>query len=87
MQSKTHYKKCIELGINPGPMPADGEFLEPDFEYDQQSITSTSGRTSSIPGESDSDDSSDNESESSGNSYNLFSTSSPIIYIMINFFF
>ncbi|XP_067630172.1 zinc finger protein 40 isoform X2 [Eurosta solidaginis] len=65
MQSKTHYKKCLELGINPGPMPADGEFLEPEPEFDQQSTTSAGGRTSSIPGESDSDDYSDNESESS----------------------
>ena len=66
MQSKTHFKKCLELGINPGPMPADGEFLEPEPEFDQQSTTSAGGRTSSIPGESDSDDYSDNESESSG---------------------
>ncbi|CAD7014746.1 unnamed protein product [Ceratitis capitata] len=65
MQSKTHFKKCLELGINPGPMPADGEFLEPEPEFDQQSTTSAGGRTSSIPGESDSDDYSDNESESS----------------------
>ncbi|XP_054090619.1 pneumococcal serine-rich repeat protein isoform X2 [Zeugodacus cucurbitae] len=65
MQSKTHFKKCLELGINPGPMPADGEFLEPEPEFDQQSQTSAGGRTSSIPGESDSDDYSDNESESS----------------------
>ncbi|XP_053967478.1 uncharacterized protein LOC128868906 [Anastrepha ludens] len=66
MQSKTHFKKCLELGINPGPMPADGEFLEPEPEFDQQSTTSAGGRTSSIPGESDSEDYSDNESESSG---------------------
>lgn len=66
MQSKTHYKKCIELGIHPGPMPADSEFLEPDVEFDQQSSTSAGGRTSSLPGESDSDDFSDNETESSG---------------------
>ncbi|XP_065369668.1 uncharacterized protein shn isoform X2 [Calliphora vicina] len=70
MQSKTHYKKCIELGLNPGPMPADGEFLEPDVEFDQQSSTSAGGRTSSMGnGESDSDgDSSDNETESSNES-------------------
>ncbi|XP_017464419.1 PREDICTED: mucin-19 isoform X1 [Rhagoletis zephyria] len=66
MQSKTHFKKCLELGINPGPMPANGEFLEPEPEFDQQSTTSAGGRTSSIPGESDSEDYSDNESESSG---------------------
>lgn len=66
MQSKTHFKKCIELGINPGPMPADGEFLDVDVEFDQQSSTSAGGRTSSMAGESDSDDYSDNESESSG---------------------
>ncbi|XP_060658889.1 uncharacterized protein LOC132793199 isoform X2 [Drosophila nasuta] len=65
MQSKTHFKKCIELGINPGPMPADGEFLDVDVEFDQQSSTSAGGRTSSMAGESDSDDYSDNESESS----------------------
>lgn len=67
MQSKTHFKKCIELGINPGPMPADGEFLDVDVEFDQQSSTSAGGRTSSMAGDSaDSDDYSDNESESSG---------------------
>jgi len=66
MQSKTHYKKFIELGLNPGPMPADGEFLEPDVEFDQQSTNSTGGQTtSSMQGESDSDDTSDNDSESS----------------------
>ncbi|XP_075169366.1 zinc finger protein schnurri isoform X2 [Haematobia irritans] len=70
MQSKTHYKKCIELGLNPGPMPADGEFLEPDMEFDQQSSTSAGGRTSSMGNaESDSEgDSSDNETESSNES-------------------
>ncbi|XP_058986786.1 uncharacterized protein LOC101887834 isoform X2 [Musca domestica] len=70
MQSKTHYKKCIELGLNPGPMPADGEFLEPDMEFDQQSSTSAGGRTSSMGNaESDTDgDSSDNETESSNES-------------------
>ncbi|XP_017106105.2 transcription factor HIVEP3 isoform X2 [Drosophila bipectinata] len=65
MQSKTHFKKCMELGINPGPMPADGEFLDVDMDFDQQSSTSAGGRTSSMAGESDSDDFTDNESESS----------------------
>uniref|UniRef100_A0A1A9W6Z0 C2H2-type domain-containing protein n=1 Tax=Glossina brevipalpis TaxID=37001 RepID=A0A1A9W6Z0_9MUSC len=69
MQSKTHYKKCIELGLNPGPMPPEGEFLEPEVEFDQQSSTSAGGRTSSMGnGESDSDESTDNETESSGES-------------------
>ncbi|XP_037923579.1 uncharacterized protein LOC119659519 isoform X2 [Hermetia illucens] len=63
MQSKTHYKKCLELGINLGPMP-EGEFNENEFDTDQQSINSGGGRTSSVPGESDSDEYSDgNEGE------------------------
>lgn len=68
MQSKTHYKKCLELGINLGPMP-EGEFNENEFDTDQQSINSGGGRTSSVPGESDSDEYSDGnegETESSG---------------------
>ncbi|XP_030368832.1 uncharacterized protein LOC115619944 isoform X2 [Scaptodrosophila lebanonensis] len=65
MQSKTHFKKCYELGIMSGPMPADSEFSEADLEFDQQSSTSAGGRTSSMAGETDSDDYSDNESESS----------------------
>uniref|UniRef100_A0A1B0BG71 C2H2-type domain-containing protein n=1 Tax=Glossina palpalis gambiensis TaxID=67801 RepID=A0A1B0BG71_9MUSC len=67
--SKTHYKKCIELGLNPGPLPPEGEFLEQEVEFDQQSSTSAGGRTSSIGnGESDSEESTDNETESSGES-------------------
>uniref|UniRef100_A0A1B0FIT1 C2H2-type domain-containing protein n=1 Tax=Glossina morsitans morsitans TaxID=37546 RepID=A0A1B0FIT1_GLOMM len=67
--SKTHYKKCIELGLNPGPLPLEGEFLEQEVEFDQQSSTSAGGRTSSIGnGESDSEESTDNETESSGES-------------------
>lgn len=65
MQSKAHYKKCLELGIYKGPMPADSEFPDNDNDIDQQSITSGGGRTS-IFGESDSDDFSDNDEESSG---------------------
>lgn len=72
MQSKAHYKKCLELGIFKGPMPADSEFPDNDNDIDQQSITSGGGRNSSIFGESDSDDSSDNDEESSGK---LFSNS------------
>ncbi|XP_037822370.1 transcription factor HIVEP3 [Lucilia sericata] len=79
MQSKTHYKKCIELGLNPGPMPAEGDFLEPDVEFDQQSSTSAGGRTSSMGnGESDSEgDSSDNETESSNESDSAKSNVTP----------
>lgn len=81
MQSKTHYKKCIELGLNPGPMPADGEFLEPDMEFDQQSSTSAGGRTSSMGNaESDTDgDSSDNETESSNESDSARSNVAPSV--------
>lgn len=82
MQSKTHFKKCIELGINPGPMPADSEFLDVDVEFDQQSSTSAGGRTSSMAGESDSDDYSDNESESSGKS-----TLSNLLHLKLIYFY
>ncbi|XP_049541514.1 uncharacterized protein LOC125954899 isoform X2 [Anopheles darlingi] len=49
MKSKSHFKKCTELGLNPIPMPDDG--MDIDVEGDQQSVSSE--RTSTIPGDSD----------------------------------
>lgn len=72
MTSKTHHKKCLELGVSPGPFPLDNDQMETDGEFDQQSINSGGGRTSSLPGESDSDDYSDGgegETESSGKDF------------------
>lgn len=70
MKSKTHYKKCIELGLNPGPasqMIDDDESNET-TDYDQTMMGGSSGRNSTIPGDSDSDtdsDGDDGETESS----------------------
>lgn len=64
MKSKAHYKKCVELGINPIPILVDDDA---DMEGDQQSISSE--RTSTHTADTDSDDDSDGddgESESSG---------------------
>ncbi|XP_052873840.1 uncharacterized protein LOC128279161 [Anopheles cruzii] len=44
MKSKSHYKKCTELGLNPVPVHVDDD-------GDQQSVSSE--RTSTIPGDSD----------------------------------
>lgn len=66
MKSKAHYKKCIELGLNPlSNIDDDSNEM---IDTDQVSIAG-SGRTSTIPGDSDTDDYSDGddgESESSG---------------------
>uniref|UniRef100_A0A182FIA2 Zinc finger protein 40 n=1 Tax=Anopheles albimanus TaxID=7167 RepID=A0A182FIA2_ANOAL len=57
MKSKSHYKKCTELGLNPVPMPDDG--MDIDVEGDQQSVSSE--RTSTIPGDSDTPTDSDGD--------------------------
>ncbi|XP_050090324.1 uncharacterized protein LOC126574276 isoform X2 [Anopheles aquasalis] len=57
MKSKSHYKKCTELGLNPVPMPDDG--MDIDIEGDQQSVSSE--RTSTIPGDSDTPTDSDGD--------------------------
>lgn len=66
MKSKAHYKKCKELGLNPLPMSVDDDGLDDDMEGDSM----TSGdQTSTMPGDSDSDDMSDGDdggNESSG---------------------
>ena len=51
MKSKSHYKKCTELGLNPVPVHVDDDGADIDIEGDQQSISSE--RTSTIPGDSD----------------------------------
>lgn len=72
MKSKTHYKKCIELGLNPGPesqMIDDDESNET-TDNDQMMI---GGRTSTNPGDSDTDSDSDgDESDGSGEFNCLF---------------
>lgn len=71
MKSKAHYKKCVELGLNPLPSSVDE-----DGDDDMEGDSMTSGdRNSTIPGDSDSDDLSDAddaEHESSGKSYDIF---------------
>lgn len=68
MKSKSHFKKCTELGLNPIPTSVDDDGGDIDIEGDQQSISSE--RTSTIPGDSDTgsdsegDDSDDSDSES-----------------------
>lgn len=66
MKSKAHYKKCKELGLNPLPMSMDEDGLDDDMEGDSM----TSGdQTSTMQGDSDSDDMSDGDdggNESSG---------------------
>ncbi|XP_055531784.1 transcription factor HIVEP3 isoform X2 [Wyeomyia smithii] len=59
MKSKSHYKKCSELGLNPIPTGVDDDGGDVDIEGDQQSISSE--RTSTIPGDSDSGSESDGE--------------------------
>lgn len=59
MKSKAHYKKCVELGLNPlPPLSVDDDGLDDDMEG--ESMTSCD-RTSTIPGDSDSDDLSDGD--------------------------
>ncbi|XP_055602121.1 uncharacterized protein LOC129750939 [Uranotaenia lowii] len=62
MKSKSHFKKCTELGLNPIPTMVDDDGMDVDIEGDQQSISSE--RTSTIPG--DSDTGSDSDGEDSG---------------------
>lgn len=65
MKSKSHFKKCTELGLNPIPTSVDDDGADIDIENDQQSISSE--RTSTIPGDSDSGSDSDGEeSDDSG---------------------
>ncbi|XP_058836700.1 uncharacterized protein LOC131693138 isoform X2 [Topomyia yanbarensis] len=59
MKSKSHFKKCTELGLNPIPTSVDDDGIDIDIEGDQQSISSE--RTSTIPGDSDSGSESDGE--------------------------
>ncbi|XP_058466197.1 transcription factor HIVEP3 isoform X2 [Malaya genurostris] len=59
MKSKSHFKKCTELGLNPIPTSVDDDGGDIDIEGDQQSISSE--RTSTIPGDSDSGSESDGE--------------------------
>ncbi|XP_065086160.1 uncharacterized protein shn isoform X2 [Ochlerotatus camptorhynchus] len=59
MKSKSHFKKCTELGLNPIPTSVDDDGADIDIENDQQSISSE--RTSTIPGDSDSGSESDGE--------------------------
>uniref|UniRef100_A0A182RFP6 Uncharacterized protein n=2 Tax=Anopheles funestus TaxID=62324 RepID=A0A182RFP6_ANOFN len=51
MKSKSHFKKCTELGLNPVPVHVDDDGADIDIEGDQQSVSSE--RTSTIPGDSD----------------------------------
>ncbi|KFB36656.1 AGAP007640-PA-like protein [Anopheles sinensis] len=51
MKSKSHFKKCTELGLNPVPTHVDDDGGDIDIEGDQQSVSSE--RTSTIPGDSD----------------------------------
>ncbi|XP_062710203.1 uncharacterized protein LOC134288675 [Aedes albopictus] len=59
MKSKSHFKKCTELGLNPIPISVDDDGGDIDIENDQQSISSE--QTSTIPFDSDSDPDSDGE--------------------------
>jgi human immunodeficiency virus type I enhancer-binding protein len=59
MKSKAHYKKCMELGINP-VMPMDEDSI--DMDNDMQSMSSE--RNSTIPGDEDTD--TDDESDGDG---------------------
>lgn len=70
MKSKAHYKKCVELGLNPLPSAIDEDYNPED---EDSSMTSSCGeRTSNLAdGEDDSDtddmsDGDDAENESSG---------------------
>lgn len=67
MKSKAHYKKCLELGINPAATMTDDDG---NFEDDaDSSMPSVSGSSTAIDAdETDSDESSDGDDmdESSG---------------------
>lgn len=68
MKSKAHYKKCVELGLNPLPNSVDEDYEDPE----EGSVTSSGGERAMNLAEdedSDTDDMSegdDNENESSG---------------------
>lgn len=58
MKSKAHYKKCEELGLTPLPPSVDDDGADDDTE----GASMTSGdHTSTVPGDSDTDDLSDGE--------------------------
>ncbi|XP_062553233.1 uncharacterized protein LOC134218309 isoform X2 [Armigeres subalbatus] len=59
MKSKSHFKKCTELGLNPIPTSVDDDSGDIDIENDQQSISSE--QTSTIPFDSDSEPDSDGD--------------------------
>ena len=72
MKSKAHYKKCVELGLNPLPTSVDEDYGLEDEQEDSSMTSSCAERTSNNPDgddDSDSDDMSDGEdgeNESSG---------------------
>lgn len=72
MKSKAHYKKCEELGLTPLPPSVDDDGADDDTE----GASMTSGdHTSTVPGDSDSDDLSDGEdgeNDSSGKLETIF---------------
>lgn len=58
MKSKAHYKKCEELGLTPLPLSVDDDGADDDTE----GASMTSGdHTSTVPGDSDTDDLTDGE--------------------------
>lgn len=79
MKSKAHYKKCVELGLNPLPSSLDEEYGMDDENEDSSMASSSCGERTNhmVDGDddSDSDDMSDGEDgESSGKScYSIFS--------------
>lgn len=56
MKSKAHYKKCVELGLNPVPITLDDDA---EMDGDQNSLA---GGSSTIPGD-DSDSYSDSDGD------------------------
>lgn len=61
MKSKSHYKECVKLGINPLPMAPDDDCI--DDEIDDESNVN-SDRTNTMESDSDdmmSDDDGDND--------------------------
>lgn len=78
MKSKAHYKKCEELGLTPLPPSVDDDGADDDTE---EGASMTSGdHTSTVPGDSDTDDLSDGEdgeNDSSGKLLIVF-TSIPL---------
>lgn len=73
MKSKAHYKKCEELGLTPLPPSNDDDGADDDTE----GASMTSGdHTSTVPGDSDTDDltdGEDGENDSSGKSFDSHS--------------